>query len=154
MRQSLRITPSGNTVGASTIGASCGTHHCQDGRDGFQTRTRWYDNFFEVLGKRCANRTRSKGEISPVCASCTMEGGGVSMTPLSFAAVVKARCAESALQQGSHVPFSTVRACFGESDGPWGVSICSEDLACLRLQHRTATHASENTIDQTRFRNG
>ena len=27
--------------------------------------------------------------------------------------------------------------------GPWGVSICARDLEFLRLQHRTATHASE-----------
>ena len=32
--------------------------------------------------------------------------GGVSVTPLSFAAVVKARCAESALQQGPHYSHS------------------------------------------------
>ena len=27
--------------------------------------------------------------------------------------------------------------------GPQGVSICARDLECSRLQHETATHASE-----------
>ena len=78
----------------------------------------------------------------------------MSMTHLSFAAVVKARCAESALQQGPHVPFarvrhrtcssSIVRACFGESDD-W-------TLECLDLFRGSRMFAAATQDSNTRQR--